>query len=306
MRRSALEPWRDTGVEIRGPAVAEIERAFAQVWDACGGTPLGRRVADAARRRSTAAGDAALRVVAGAPSARQPVPPRHVDRRRWRGSTCGSPTPISSAAATYTQALRAAARDGVDVRLLVPGASDIPALRPLSRVGYRPLLEAGVRVFEWNGTMLHAKTAVADGEWARVGSTNLNLASFIGNWELDVAIEDAGFAATMAAHVRGRPAPRDRDRADAPEPRAHGRRRPRPSDGSRRALSGSAGRAAAGALSRRQRGRRRADQPPAARARGSGAAVAAGGIHGGRRGAGPAVSCASSRIRWPSCSAGSP
>ena len=100
--------------------------------------------------------------------------------------------------ATYTQALSAAARDGVDVRLLVPGASDIPALRPLSRVGYRPLLEAGVRVFEWNGTMLHAKTAVADGQWARVGSTNLNLASFIGNWELDVAIEDPDFAAQMA------------------------------------------------------------------------------------------------------------
>ena len=84
------------------------------------------------------------------------------------------------------QALRAAAHDGVDVRLLVPGASDIPIVRPLSRAGYRPLLEAGVRVFEWNGSMLHAKTAVADGRWARVGSTNLNVASWLGNCELDV------------------------------------------------------------------------------------------------------------------------
>ena len=149
---------------------------------------------------------------------------------------------------TYTQALRAAARDGVDVRLLVPGASDIPALRPLSRVGYRPLLEAGVRVFEWNGTMLHAKTAVADGEWARVGSTNLNLASFIGNWELDVAIEDAGFAAEMAdmyeddlRHATEIVLTR-RNRVRTADGRAA-------SDGSRRALSGSAGRAAAGALS---------------------------------------------------------
>ena len=97
------------------------------------------------------------------------------------------------------QALCAAARDGVDVRLLVPGASDIPALPPLSRAGYRPLLAAGVRVFEWNGTMLHAKTAVADGLWARVGSTNLNFASWIHNYELDVAIEDRGFAEQMAA-----------------------------------------------------------------------------------------------------------
>jgi cardiolipin synthase len=102
------------------------------------------------------------------------------------------------ATAAYTQALRAAAIDGVDVRLLVPGASDIPAISPLSRAGYRPLLEAGVRVFEWNGTMLHAKTAVADGTWARVGSTNLNLVSWMSNYELDVAIEDAGFAQAMA------------------------------------------------------------------------------------------------------------
>ena len=73
----------------------------------------------------------------------------------------------------YIQALRAAARDGVDVRLLVPGASDTPFMPALTRAGYRSLLEAGVRVFEWNGSMLHAKTAVADGQWARVGSTNL-------------------------------------------------------------------------------------------------------------------------------------
>ena len=99
--------------------------------------------------------------------------------------------------AAYVQALRAAARDGVDVRLLVPNATDIPILKPLSRSGYRPLLEAGVRVFEWNGTMVHAKTAVADGRWSRVGSTNLNVASWIGNCDLDVVVEDTQFARRM-------------------------------------------------------------------------------------------------------------
>jgi cardiolipin synthase len=63
-------------------------------------------------------------------------------------------------------------------------------------------LESGIRVFEWNGTMLHAKTAVADSHWARVGSTNLNLASWIGNYELDVAIEDEQFAQTMERMYR--------------------------------------------------------------------------------------------------------
>jgi cardiolipin synthase len=97
----------------------------------------------------------------------------------------------------YAQALMAAAREGVDVRLLVPGSSDITLLQPLSRAGFRTLLEAGVRVFEWNGTMLHAKTAVADSRWARVGSTNLNLASWLGNCELDAVIEDEPFAEEM-------------------------------------------------------------------------------------------------------------
>lgn len=97
----------------------------------------------------------------------------------------------------YVQALRAAAKDGVDVRLLVPNGTDIPILRPLSKAGYRPLLEAGVRVFEWNGTMLHAKTAVADGRWARVGSTNLNIASWLGNCEMDAVVEDEPFARQM-------------------------------------------------------------------------------------------------------------
>ena len=117
----------------------------------------------------------------------------------------------------------------------------------LSRAGYRPLLEAGVRVFEWNGTMLHAKTAVADGFWARVGSTNLNIASWMGNYELDVAIEDRGFGALMTAQY-------EHDLAYATEIVLTRRNRVGPTEAGRaRPLvapaSGSAGRVAAGAVS---------------------------------------------------------
>lgn len=102
--------------------------------------------------------------------------------------------------AAYVEALRNAAQDGVDVRLLVPGSgSDIAAVQRLTRAGYRVLLEGGVRVFEWNGPMIHAKTAVADSRWARVGSTNLNVQSWLGNLELDVAVEDERFGQQMAA-----------------------------------------------------------------------------------------------------------
>jgi cardiolipin synthase A/B len=100
------------------------------------------------------------------------------------------------------QALRDAARDGVDVRLLVPGSSDLPLIRNLSRIGYRDLLRSGVRIYEWDGPMLHAKTIVADGRWTRVGSSNLNPSSLLGNWELDVLIEDPQLAEAMERQFR--------------------------------------------------------------------------------------------------------
>jgi cardiolipin synthase A/B len=99
----------------------------------------------------------------------------------------------------YLQALRQAAEDGVDVRLLLPSRSDIKWIAATSRSRYRFLLEAGIRIFEWRGTMLHAKTAVADGLWTRIGSTNLNAGSWLNNWEMDVSIEDASIAREMEA-----------------------------------------------------------------------------------------------------------
>jgi cardiolipin synthase len=97
------------------------------------------------------------------------------------------------------QALKDAARDGADVRLLLPGSSDIKAVRNLSRVGYRALLRAGVRIWEWNGPMLHAKTIVVDSRWVRVGSSNLNPSSLLANWELDLFAHGEGIAERMEA-----------------------------------------------------------------------------------------------------------
>jgi cardiolipin synthase A/B len=95
------------------------------------------------------------------------------------------------------EALAAAARDGVDVRVLVPAYNNWPIVGGMSRAGFAYLLEAGVRIFEWEGPMIHAKTAVADGNWSRIGSSNLNLASLVGNWELDVVVLDRRFAREM-------------------------------------------------------------------------------------------------------------
>jgi cardiolipin synthase A/B len=189
-----IEPWRDTGVQVCGPAIADIELAFAHMWAATG-EPIPEPELPS-RDAIPSAGDVLLRVVATVPNTAGVY---RLDQLIAAGArqSLWLTDAYFVGTAPYVQALMAAAMDGVDVRLLVPGSSDIALLRPLSRAGYRSLLEAGVRVFEWNGRMLHAKTAVADSRWARVGSTNLNLASWIGNWELDVVVEDERFAQAM-------------------------------------------------------------------------------------------------------------
>ncbi len=190
----SLDPWRDTGIQVNGPAIADIEAAFSQIWSVTGKPLPADELPD--RESISSVGNVSLRVVSSTPSTgglfRLDLQITALARKSlWLTDAYYAGT------TPYVQALRSAAMDGVDIRLLVPGSTDIPMVRALSRAGYRPLLEAGVRVFEWNGSMIHAKTAVADGYWARVGSTNLNIASWIGNYELDVVIENEDFAKKM-------------------------------------------------------------------------------------------------------------
>jgi cardiolipin synthase len=191
-----ISPWRDTGIEVQGPAVADMLVAFAQTWNLCG-APLPTPELVSAENLPDAGG-MLLRVIASSPYTSgiyrlDQMIAALAQESLWLTDAYFVGLP------PYVQALCAAAQDDVDVRLLVPSTSDLPLVSMFSRAGYRPLLEAGVRVFEWNGSMLHAKTAVADGRWARVGSSNLNIASWISNYELDVAVEDESFARDMEA-----------------------------------------------------------------------------------------------------------
>ena len=191
------DPWRDTGVEIIGPAVAHGERGFAASWSLAGGRidPSTLPDEDATPR----AGAVDVRLIYTEPFTAAML---RVDlliaamarKRLWIADA------YFIGHGPYVQALQMAARDGVDVRLLMPQGSDVGWTVPVSRTLYRTMIDSGIRIFEWNGAMMHAKTAVADSEWARVGSTNLNLNSWVGNWELDVAIEDRHIARTLEAH----------------------------------------------------------------------------------------------------------
>ena len=194
-----IAPWRDTAIAVRGPAVNDLILAFADGWAQLGAALPGD-ILDAGAR-SLPGGHTDLRVVATVPNTAGLYRLDQLIIAMARTNLWLTDAYFIGIT-PYVQALAAAARDGVDVRLLVPGTSDIVAVGSLSRAGYRPLLEAGVRVFEWNGSMLHAKTAVTDSRWARVGSSNLNMASWLGNCEIDVAIENEAFAQRMEAQYR--------------------------------------------------------------------------------------------------------
>lgn len=192
------EPWRDTGTEIHGPAVSHAERVFSETWRLSGGGQIDPASLPG-EQDIAPAGNVNLRVIATEPFTAAMM---RVDllvaamarRTLWIADA------YFIGHGPYVTALQQAAADGVDVRLLMPQGSDVGWTVPVSRTLYRTLLDSGIRVFEWNGTMMHAKTAVADGRWARIGSTNLNLNSWLGNWELDVTIEDEGVARTMERH----------------------------------------------------------------------------------------------------------
>lgn len=191
------EPWRDTACSIDGPAAAAIDSAFANLWQLTG-PPLD----DAELAGDVGAcGESAIRVVAGEPGGMRAA--------RATGLLLAGAAERLWITDAYLVAPRAiysglldAARSGVDIRLLVPGTSDLTHLQNLTRIGYRDLLEAGVRVFEWRGPMLHAKTLVTDGRWTRIGSTNLNFSSLLANYELDVLVDDGALGLEMEAQFR--------------------------------------------------------------------------------------------------------
>ena len=192
-----IRPWRDTALRITGPASAVLDQAFMRTWSTAGKAVPDEEVAG----RVAPAGDGEVRIIMGEPGRERAF--RVIEllaagsiERMWITDAYMVAPP------RLFQALRDAARDGVDVRMLVPGSSDLPLIRNLSRIGYRELLRSGVRIYEWDGPMLHAKTIVADGRWVRIGSSNLNPSSLIGNYELDVLVEDRVLAEAMERQFR--------------------------------------------------------------------------------------------------------
>jgi cardiolipin synthase len=206
--RKRRSPWRDRCVRIEGPAAADMEAAFEHMWRRAAGERPSRQQ----RRLRRQPRNAHLDPATAAPSLVGIVegePGRFRVGRALHLQAAGAQRAIWVASAYFApsfaevDALNGAARDGVDVRLLVPGRNDHPWMHRLTRRYYRRLLRNGVRIWEWSGEMMHAKTAIVDGRWIRVGSTDLNPLGVAINYELDAYIEDPTVAAVAAEMFLG-------------------------------------------------------------------------------------------------------
>ncbi len=189
--------WRDTHIELQGPVVDSMLDLFESAWkrQRCEGESKSR-TAPPPRK----AGDATMRVIAQDPQTERNEiyvevlsAISHAEQHAWLTFGYFVPDPQT------ILALQAAARRGVDVRILVPSQSDVWLTLYAGRSHYTDLLEAGVRIFERKDAVLHAKTAVVDGVWSTVGSSNLDWRSFVHNYEVNVVILGASIAKELQA-----------------------------------------------------------------------------------------------------------
>lgn len=193
-------PWRDRCARIEGPAAADLRRAFEHMWRRAAGqqpSRAERKLRRAGRNTGldpATAPPALVAVVEGEPGRLRVGRVLHLqcaaaERTIWLATAYFIPS------FAEVDALIGAARDGVDVRLLLPSRNDHPWVYRYQKRYYRTLLRQGVRIWEWKGEMMHAKTSVVDGRWTRVGSTDFNPLGVAINFELDVYIDDAEVAA---------------------------------------------------------------------------------------------------------------
>lgn len=203
LSRGVVAPWRDTAVEIRGPAATDLARAFIVTWRIAGGQRMTRK-----ERRARLAPSGSRLELGREPPALVGIvegePGRTRVARALQLAAVGADRSIWLASAYFlpsfreVEALVGAARDGVDVRVLVPNKNDHQWVTNISRRYYRFLLRGGVRIWEWSGVMMHAKMSVTDGRVTRVGSTDFNPLGVAINYEIDAFIDDAKLGAAAS------------------------------------------------------------------------------------------------------------
>jgi len=190
-------PWRDTDLQIEGPVVAEFQKLFLDVWQAQHGEPLALRDSYPELKPQ---GNEVVRAIGS--SLDDPFSLIYVtllsaissaETEVWLTNAYFVPDPQLLAA------LKAAAARGVDVRLVLPGSTDSALVFHAGRSYYEQLLQDGEIVFERRDALMHSKTAVIDGVWSTVGSTNLDWRSFLHNQEVNAVVLGTEFGDRMRA-----------------------------------------------------------------------------------------------------------
>jgi cardiolipin synthase len=190
------EHWRDTHVRIEGPVVAQMQSAFQDNWSEVTGELLvGEKYFPVLPDR----GSVRATVVASSP-----VPSSSAVQVLYSVAISAADQTIEIANSYFVpndasvELLAVAARRGVDIRIVVPGEiNDLPVTKAGGRAKLGELLRAGVKIYEYEPTMMHAKTMVVDGLFATVGSTNFDNRSFRYNDELELAVYDGGVASRL-------------------------------------------------------------------------------------------------------------
>lgn len=184
--------WRDTALLVRGPIVSQVAAAFQRMWERAVGETAPPPLFAASEPPSPPCGMVA---------ADQPGAHRVGEVYIWLADHAVRSLEITDAYLVTPEpvvaAFEAAARRGVRVRFLLPGHNNHPVAAASARRLYARLMAAGARIYEWRGMMVHAKTAVADGEILLVGSSNLDPLSMTRNFELNLLLADAVTAARM-------------------------------------------------------------------------------------------------------------
>jgi cardiolipin synthase len=184
-------------VKIEGPAVAEFQRLFLKMWDLQKGPPLGRRDYYPPLK---AMGRELVHVLGSEPGEKNRLTYlMYVSAITFASKSVHLTNAYFVPDEQTRNAFEDAARRGVEVKLVLPSASDVSLALYAGRSYYEDLLESGVKVYERRDAVLHAKTAVIDGVWSTVGSTNLDQWSFLRNYEVNAVILGTDFAGQMEA-----------------------------------------------------------------------------------------------------------
>jgi cardiolipin synthase A/B len=187
--------WRDMHVRLEGPVVGEFQKLFVEHWKKQDAEPL------PARRyfpEQKPAGDALVRALGTAADEQDAVVYQTLLYAvKYAQKTVHITVAYFIPDQQTVEVLGAAARRGVDVALILPGQTDFWAVFEAGRSHYVDLLEAGVKIYERKGALLHSKTAVVDGVWSSIGSTNWDPRSFVHNDEINAEILGREFAAKM-------------------------------------------------------------------------------------------------------------